>query len=195
MADLNPLYRAARRLQAFCERKRWRFCFIGGLSVQRWGEPPLTVDVDLTLLTGFGDEKRFIKSLLREFGGRRADAGAFALRSRVLLPEDESGVALDIALGSLPFEERSVARASTYEFAPGCRLRTCGAEDLIIHKSFANRDRDWADVEGVLARNLRRLDFRLIRSELGALAALKDAPEIPRKLDRMISEARKAARR
>lgn len=195
MADLNPLYRAARRLQAFCERQRWRFCFIGGLSVQRWGEPRLTVDADLTLLTGFGNEERYIKALLREFSGRRADAGAFALRSRVLLLEDESGVALDIALGALPFEERSVARASAFKFAPGCRLRTCSAEDLLIHKCFANRDRDWADVEGVLARNLRRLDFRLIRSELGALAALKEDPEIPRKLDRMILEARKAARR
>ena len=45
--------RAAAGLQAVCEEEHWRFCFIGGLALQRWGEPRETVDVDLTLLTGF----------------------------------------------------------------------------------------------------------------------------------------------
>jgi hypothetical protein len=46
------LIRAASNLQTLCEKEGWRFCFIGGLAVQRWGEPRETVDVDLTLLTG-----------------------------------------------------------------------------------------------------------------------------------------------
>jgi hypothetical protein len=49
---MNALIRAAADLQAVCERARWQFCFIGGLAVQRWGEPRETVDVDLTLSTG-----------------------------------------------------------------------------------------------------------------------------------------------
>jgi hypothetical protein len=39
------LIRAASDLQALCEAEGWRFCFIGGLAVQRWGEPRETVDV------------------------------------------------------------------------------------------------------------------------------------------------------
>ena len=31
---------------------------MGGVALQRWGEPRLTQDVDLTLLTGFGDEEQ-----------------------------------------------------------------------------------------------------------------------------------------
>jgi hypothetical protein len=46
------LIRAASDLQALCEAEGFRFCFIGGLAVQRWGEPRETVDVDMTLLTG-----------------------------------------------------------------------------------------------------------------------------------------------
>lgn len=49
-----------RQLQA------WRFCLIGGLALLRWGEPRETVDVDLTLLTGFDNELPFIQALLRE---------------------------------------------------------------------------------------------------------------------------------
>lgn len=50
----------AREVQDFLEDRRWRFCFIGGLSVQRWGEPRLTRDIDLSVLTGFGREEEFI---------------------------------------------------------------------------------------------------------------------------------------
>ncbi|MDB6036927.1 MAG: hypothetical protein JWM99_768 [Verrucomicrobiales bacterium] len=55
MIHLPGVLRAAVEVQAFCEEQQWRFCFIGGISVQRWGSPRVTQDVDLTLLTGFGD--------------------------------------------------------------------------------------------------------------------------------------------
>ena len=66
--DLNPIYEAAHEVQSFCIAHRWKLCFIGGVAVQRWGEPRVTLDADLTLLTGFGDENNFIKPLLEEFG-------------------------------------------------------------------------------------------------------------------------------
>ncbi len=66
---MNELIRAAAELQAFCEAQLWRHCFIGGLALQRWGEPRETVDVDLTLVTGFG-EQDFIDLLLAQYGAR-----------------------------------------------------------------------------------------------------------------------------
>lgn len=45
---MNPLFAAALELQRFFAARQWRFCFIGGLAVQRWGEPRLTLDVDCT---------------------------------------------------------------------------------------------------------------------------------------------------
>lgn len=57
------LIRVAAGLQDFCEARDWRFCFIVGLTLQRWGEPRETIDVDVTLLTGFGSEEPFIAAL------------------------------------------------------------------------------------------------------------------------------------
>src|SRR5437762_3712744 len=102
---MNGVINAAAELQAFCERRAWRYCFIGGLALQRWGEPRETVDVDLTLLTGFGTEEPFIQILLERFEARIPQAAEFALQNRVLLLRAVSGVGLDIALGGLPFEE------------------------------------------------------------------------------------------
>jgi len=109
---VNALLHAAADLQAVCEARRWRFCFIGGLSVLRWGEPRETVDVDLTLITGFGHEADFVSTLTQAFRPRIDDAAGFALVNRVLLLRTESGVGLDIALGGLPFEERAVERST-----------------------------------------------------------------------------------
>jgi hypothetical protein len=170
--------RAAAELQAVCEAQEWRFCFIGGLALQRWGEPRETVDVDLTLLTGFGAEEPFVETLLSRFEARIEDAAQFALTRRVLLLRAKSGVGLDIALGGLPFEEHAVARSSTFAFPGDVLLRTCSAEDLIVMKSFAARARDWLDVEGIVIRQTGKLDWSYIRSQLKPLAELKGAPEI-----------------
>lgn len=179
---MNPLLGAAHALQAFCDERRFRSCLIGGLAVQRWGEPRLTLDVDLTLLTGFGGEESFVDALLGRFPGRLPDTRAFALRHRVLLLLGSEGVPLDVSLGAMPFEERTVERASSFDFGAGATLVTCSAEDLVVHKVFAGRDKDWLDVEGIALRQGPRLDAALVLRELRPLLALKGAPEAERRL-------------
>ena len=124
---MTPLVLAAAELQAVCEAHGWHFCFIGGLAVLRWGDARETVDVDLTLITGFRDEHRFISALTSAFAPRIPDATEFALTNRVLLLRAASGVGLDIALAGLPFEESVVERSSQFTYPPGTPLRTCSA--------------------------------------------------------------------
>ena len=173
---MNPIFRAAADVQRFCDTQGWRFCFIGALAVIRWGEPRLTQDVDLTILTGFGGEDRYIDALLRRFKGRRDDARTFALRYRVVLLES-GAIPVDVALGAMPFEEHAVERATAWLLPDGTSIRTCSAEDLIVFKAFAGRDKDWLDVEGIIVRQAPRLDTELIMEELGPLLDLKGTTE------------------
>jgi hypothetical protein len=182
------ILRAAAEVQGLCQSQGWKFCFIGGLALQRWGEPRETIDVDLTLWTGFGGEEPYVRKLLEHFDARIADAVGFALTRRVLLARARSGVGLDIALGGLPFEELVVARSSLFALAPETSLRTCSAEDLIVMKAFAARTRDWLDVEGIIIRQTGKLDWAYIRSQLAPLAELKEAPEIIEELQRRRAE-------
>lgn len=178
------VYRAADELQRRFEERGWRYCLIGGLALQRWGEPRETIDVDVTLLTGFGGEDSFVREILTWYGARVADPAGFALANRVLLVQAASGVGIDIALGGMPFEELAVARATPYEFTPGIMLLTASAEDLIVMKSFASRPKDWVDLEGILIRQDGRLDWAYVESQLRPLAALKEEPEI---LERLVT--------
>jgi hypothetical protein len=187
---VNALIQAAVDVQAVCVEHDWRFCFIGGLAVQRWGEPRETVDVGLTLLTGFADERRYVSVLVDRFEPRIDDAVQFALVNRVVLLRAASGVGLDIALGGLPFEELAVSRASRFTYPPDIPLLTCSAEDLIVLKAFADRPKDWLDIDGILIRQAESLDWPYVRAQLAPLAELKDAPELVDKLDQRRIELR-----
>ena len=77
----------------------------------------------------------------------------------------------------------------------GHDLRTCSAEDLLVHKSFAARPHDWLDVEVVLDRQQERLDLDLVRRELKPLAELKPETDIMPELERRISRSQRPVRR
>lgn len=169
---MNPLFAAAAEIEEVCSSQGWRFCFIGGLAVLRWGEPRLTRDVDLTIVTAYGAEAPVVDDLLGRFAPRIEDARAFALQNRVLLLMAGNDVPIDVALGALDFESRAVRRASPWSVGE-VALRTCSAEDLVVHKTFAGRDRDWLDIEGIIARQGETLDGELVRQELIPLLELK----------------------
>jgi hypothetical protein len=180
---MNALLATAAEIQNFLQRAGERFCFIGGIALQRWGEPRLTRDVDLTLLCPYGAEKPVVERLLAGFSPRMPEAGTFALQHRVLLLRGKSGVPIDIAFGSIPFEERAVERASEFDFGE-FRLLTCSAEDLVVLKAFAGRERDWADIESVAIRQ-SRLDWPLVFKELAPLVELRGGAETTARLRRL----------
>ena len=179
---MNPIFEAALEIQQLCLERDWKFCFFGAIAVQRCGEPRLTQDVDLTILTGFGLEEAYVEALLDRFKCRLENCRDFAIQTRVVRLESGKGVPIDVALGAMPFEERAVSRASEFLIASGVALTTCSAEDLIVFKAFANREKDWLDIESIAVRQHGKLDETLILSELRPLLKLKKEPAIEKRL-------------
>lgn len=183
---MNEIFSAAQEVETACRIAGFRFCFIGGLAVQRWGRPRMTADVDLTLLTGFGVEAPFVDTLLASFRGRIPEARAFALQHRTLLLTAENRIHVDVSLGAMPFEERAVERASLFTPGKEIALTTCSAEDLIVHKAFANRAKDWLDIREIVVRQQHRLQHRVIWDELHPLLELRDDPTIEPALRKLL---------
>lgn len=182
---MNALFEAANEVCGFLSERGWEYCIIGGLAVQRWGEPRTTLDVDLTLLTGWGAEEEYVRPLLERFESRIADGHAFALSRRILLLRVSNGKDVDVALGGLTFEEDMIRRAVPIEFEPGIFLRCCTAEDLFIMKAFAARPRDWSDAASIVARQTK-LDTPYILEQLRELCSLKETPEILEQAKRLL---------
>jgi len=141
--------------------------------------------VDLTLLTGFGNEETYIDALLERFRSRIPDARDFALRHRVLLLAASNGVGIDVSLAGLPFEAAVIERSSPFPFTPEASLRTCSAEDLIVLKAFAGRGQDWVDVENIILRQGDRLDWPRIVENIAPLCDLKGSPDTLERLERL----------
>lgn len=87
-------------------------------------------------------------------------------------------------LSALPFEEEAIDRAVYRQYLPEISLKICSPEDLIVLKAFADRTRNWADIETVVTRQ-ENLDWNYIYLQLTPLVEIKDAPEILEKLEKL----------
>lgn len=186
---MSLLFEAGREISAHCSERGWQFCLIGGVALQRWGEPRFTRDVDLTIVSGFGGEEAVINQVLSHFESRVSGAADFARRSRVLLVKTSTGIPIDISLGALPFEGRMIERSTVWNPSESLALRTCGAEDLIVLKAFAGRPQDWVDIERVAVRQAGKLDEALIFEELSPLLELKDDTGSAERLSAILAAA------
>lgn len=173
---MNALWKAASEVSGFMMEKNWRHCLIGGLAVQRWGEPRTTLDVDFTLLTGWGEELRFAKSILANFPSRIKDPEDFASQYRVLLIKASNGKDIDICMGALPFEEEMMNRAILISLGEIRAIPCCTAEDLFIMKMIAGRPRDIVDAESIIARQ-PLLDKSHILKNLKSLCEINESTE------------------
>lgn len=183
----GPVLDAALIAQDVCKTISVPFCVIGGVALQRWGEPRFTADADLSILVEPGREEEVAAAILSHLPSRIEDAAAFARRTRVLLLRSDRGVGIDMVLAGLPFEARVINRSSEWTIDHQTSLNTCSAEDLLVMKAFAGRDKDWADVTSVLERQGGKLDLTQVIAELEPLAQAKEEPDIVIQLKRRIA--------
>lgn len=188
--EVVDLLVAADRLQQRWDHQGIKFCFIGGIAVQHWGEPRMTNDVDVTVAGEFGAEKKLATQLLRGMQARINDAIEFATINRVLLMRDSQGISIDASLAAMPFELGVIERSKNESIRPGISIRLCSANDLVILKAFANRPRDWQDIQGILVRSNHLVDRKFVREELTILAELKEEPEIIDQLKQLFGKHR-----
>jgi len=185
---MHPTLVAALELQSVLGETGRPYCIIGGVALQRWGEPRFTEDADATVVTRFEFDEEVIQILYSRFSARIDGGPEFSRHSRVVLVRASNGVGLDVALGAFDFEVRCAQRAFEWKLAEGQKLRICTAEDLIVHKAFAGRDQDWADIRGVLLRQANTLNVPQIFQELGPLLALKEDDSAITKLKQLMRE-------
>lgn len=181
---MNRQFETAWRLHTFLTARGIPYAIIGGIAVQRWGQPRLTRDVDLTVLLPPGGEDAALREIVAAFPARLDDAVAFALQHRVLPVSVPGGSEADLSLGLPGYEEHLIQRAVPYDLGEGRVVRLCSAEDLIVHKALAGRPQDVLDLEGIVARQGGALDVAYVRRWLVELAGVADDPEVLARFER-----------
>ncbi|HQU93999.1 MAG TPA: nucleotidyltransferase, partial [Pyrinomonadaceae bacterium] len=135
------LIEEAERLQDFLESRGRNFYFIGGITVQVWGQPRLTQDIDLTVFTELENEAEFVAEMVGHYKPKFPSPTEFAITERILPLYSKEGIGIDLNLGGLSDTSSALARSSYQDFLGNIKLRILSAEDLLIAKTSAARDR------------------------------------------------------
>lgn len=162
------------------------FMLIGGHAVLLHGEPRLTLDVDVTL----GVSPESLGTVLAACEAMAVDPLPVSVedfvRETYVLPvaDPATNVRVDLIFSTTPFEAAAIERAIEVEVA-GERVPFATAEDLIIHKLFAGRPRDLEDVEGIVSRKGREIDWDYLATWAEEFAAVPGREELPQMIRRL----------
>jgi hypothetical protein len=170
---------------------RVRGAVVGGVAVSIQGRARYTRDLDALVVVPHAKWPKFVERAA-DFGfvERVSDVLGFASRTRMLLLLHEpSGIAVDISLGALEFEEELIARAANVKLGR-LNVPVAGPEDLIILKAVAMRPKDLGDIDLILQAQ-PRLDLIRIRRTVTRFSEMLEQPEIIEELERLLKRGKK----
>ncbi len=185
---MNKLDGALKDVQEFLKKQGVPYMVIGGIGNLVWGEPRLTVDIDITVHISPVKERDFIREIESRFRILVENPDEFVKKTRVLPIEITQSVKGDFIFAGLDYEKKAIERAVEVEISKNNRVRVCTAEDLIIHKALSEREKDWQDIEGILLRRGALLDKKYIDKWLHEFASALDKPGIQKRFKELWKE-------
>lgn len=171
----NLIKKIARQL----DKAKIPYMIIGGQAVLLYGSPRLTRDIDITL--GIDTDRLPSIKKLCEYCGLRIlprHSQEFAQDTKVLPAEEpKSKIRVDFIFSFTPYEQQAIKRAKTVLMGDyPARFASC--EDLLIYKMFAGRAIDAEDVENILIKNKKKINFKYVEKWLSEFGRITDRPEM-----------------
>jgi hypothetical protein len=134
----------------------------------------MTADLDVTAALSLEDFRSFLPPMQEAgFRLREDDEGLDVMvqRTRVLpFVHAATGIPVDVVIAGPGLEERFLERSMELEVG-GVRAPVISAEDLIVGKMLASREKDLEDVRGIVRARRDALDLGYIRETLAAIEA------------------------
>lgn len=163
------------------------FMIIGGIAVVARGVPRHTDDVDATVWApGLALNVLCRQLAAQKLSFRIEDGLTFAEQNQVLLLiHGPSKIEIDLSLAWLPFEETALQRAPR-ERLRGVVVPVARAEDIVIYKALAWRDRDRSDITQLMALHRDEIDVERVVGVVAQLAEAMDLPERTRELTSLL---------
>lgn len=170
---------------ALLEKEKVDYFLVGGIAVGVWGEPRYTMDADFVIRLSSRKTLPFL----------RAAAGhGFKVDLEVALMNlDVSGATrldykdrfVDMIVGESEFDLAAMERRASVRLGKR-NIRVATAEDLILYKLVALRDRDIDDIRRIITRQRNRLETGYLRKWAATLGEALEKPEIPSTLENLL---------
>lgn len=182
LRDLSPVLAS---LSQWLKDEQVPYAIIGGVALGFIAQPRFTQDVDAVIWIDLDRADAFLESG-KSFGfvPRISDPISFAKKTRVLLRHQQTNIGIDLSCGALPFEQEMLDRSLELRVGP-IDLRVATAEDLIILKAVAHRQRDLMDIENLLSVH-GDVDYDRIRYWVRQFGEVLDMPELISDMEKLL---------
>jgi hypothetical protein len=135
---------AALEVIALLDDLRLRYMVIGGIAVGLWGEPRVTLDLDVSVWV---EPERFeatVDLLSSRLRLRTSQPMEMARRDRVLPALASNGVPVDLLFAAWPVERRAFDRSVSLRIG-SLQIRVAPLDYLVFLKLISERPKDLAD--------------------------------------------------
>ncbi len=176
----NPFTTTLQDLAELFERESIGYMVIGGLAVGIWGIQRDTRDVDIAVAVDGRTAGPLLDVLRPQITWVSPDAEELAAATGIIRFRHRSTVTVDLGVSETPYLLAAIERAVEVDVS-GKSVKFCTAEDLILHKLLADRDRDRDDIRGIIRRQKKSLDRRYLDPLVHQLAEAATRPEILRR--------------
>jgi len=176
---------ALRTVVAFLTERGYRYAVIGGVALSQWGAVRATYDADIKVLVpnqDYASARAELRAAFPEPARPQAPPNPLIVAVKV------GEVVVDLLLAVPGYEELIIERAVLRDLN-GWSAWICSAEDLIIQKVVAGRDKDWMDVEALLTAQRGHLDEAYIQEWLAQFAEALDNPEMLTRYQQSLAKA------
>jgi predicted nucleotidyltransferase len=177
---------AIRKVIRFLDDHQYRYALIGGIALAQWGVVRATYDVDIKVVAphlDYAAVRQAIRSTFPEPARQELPRNPFIVAISV------NDIIVDLLLALPGYEELIIERAVLRDLG-GWQAWICTAEDLIIQKVVAGRDKDWLDVEALLIEQRHRLDEAYTEGWLHQFADALENPDLLPRYRRLLAKAK-----
>jgi hypothetical protein len=165
---------ALRAAVTFLDSNGYSYAIVGGIALAQWGVIRATGDIDIKVLVPESDDAAARRALRSAFAGRSQVNDAV---SPFIVDTQIEGVTVDFLLALPGYEEVIIERAVRREL-DDLAVWFCAPDDLVIQKIYADREKDWTDVEALLVAQRDRLDNAYIEGWVSQFAEALEKPEL-----------------
>lgn len=182
---MDRLHASLVRVQGALARAGFDTVVVGAVALAVWVEARYTLDVDFKVAAERDDLARLLGALPTDCVPL-GPAHEMLERAGLLFVRDADGVRLDLLLCETSFDDEVLRRAVTVDLGDGLTARVCTAEDLLVYKLVATREKDLIDATSLIRRRGSSLDLDYVRGWLCEFEAALDDSTLVSTLERLL---------
>ena len=187
----NPLEFQLKQIRELTSQLKIEYTILGGLAVSVYGEPRLTLDIDVNIILDNGKINTFLKKAKKYgFSPIPSKIKKFIKTTGVIPMKFSKNKVVgkcDFIIAQNPLEYSGIKRARLKKLY-SIKLKLITPEDLVIHKITSQRPRDIEDLTGILIRQKGKLDLHYINLWLKKISKVNKKPELLHLFKKLIAQ-------